>query len=59
MLFRSRDYVKYMKDRVDGFIEDPEQEMSETPDDENYYNVLADHRLENEKTQCRVSALRT
>lgn len=54
-----RDYVRYMKNRVDGFLVDPSEEMSETPDDEDYYDVLAEHRLENEKTQCRVSVPRT
>jgi hypothetical protein len=44
-------WIKMMKSRVDGFIDDPSEEMHETPDDGEYYDVLADHRLENEKTQ--------
>ena len=46
-----RTWVKMMKGRVDGFIDNPSEEMHETPDDENYYDVLAGHRLENQKTQ--------
>jgi hypothetical protein len=47
-----RTWIKMMKDRVDGFIDDPSEEMHETPDDEEYYDVLAGHRLENQKAQA-------
>jgi len=46
-----RTWIKMMKGRVDGFIDDPSEEMHETPDDGDYYDVLAEHRLENQKTQ--------
>jgi hypothetical protein len=46
-----RTWIGMMKSRVDGFIDNPSEEMHETPDDEEYYDVLAGHRLENEKTQ--------
>jgi|SRR5271157_4238996 len=46
-----RDWIKWMRERVDGFIGNPAEEMGETPDDEGYYYALAEHRLENEKTE--------
>jgi hypothetical protein len=46
-----RTWIKMMKGRVDGFLDDPSEEMHETPDDEGYYDILAEHRLENQKTQ--------
>ena len=54
-----RDYVGYMKNRVDGFIEDPTCEELQTwigsgekrYSDEDYAELIASHRRENEKTE--------
>lgn len=48
-----RDYVKYMKDRVDGFIKDPSEEVLQEDhmDETAYIQLLADHQRENEITE--------
>lgn len=48
-----RDYIGYMKDRVDGFIADPKEEVLESnwDTDEDYEAKIAEHRAENEKTE--------
>lgn len=46
-----RTWIKIMKGRVDGFFDNPAEEMWEDPDDEHYYDLLAEHKLENVKTE--------
>jgi hypothetical protein len=54
-----RDYVGYMKNRVDGFIEDPSNEELQTwigsdekrYSDKEYARLIASHRRENAKTE--------
>lgn len=49
-----RTWIGMMKGRVDGFIENPNCEICMSPDDEDYYDEMSRHRLENEKTQKLV-----
>lgn len=47
-----RDFVGYMKNRVDGFITDPTEEvLKDSFNAENYDQVIEEHRVENEKTE--------
>jgi hypothetical protein len=46
-----RTWIGMLKTRVDGFILMPSEEMSETTDDENYYDMLVYHHAENLKTE--------
>ncbi len=46
-----REYIGYMKDRVDEFIKNPADDMSIEPNDEHYEQELAEHIAENEKTE--------
>jgi len=48
-----RDYVGYMKDRVNGFIADPTEEIlqRDNEEDEAYAKRIVEHRLQNSKTE--------
>lgn len=47
-----QEYIGYMKERVDGFITDPGEEiLQDHMGDEEYAILLNEHRTENEKTE--------
>ena len=46
-----REYIGYMKDRVDEFIKNPADDMSIEPNNERYEEELAEHVAENAKTE--------
>lgn len=48
-----REYIGYMKDRVDGFLDDPRGEVLQDAheDEEEYAENIKSHIWENEKTQ--------
>lgn len=48
-----RDYIRYMKERVDGLLKDPSEEILQEAgqSDADYQAILREHRVENARTE--------